>query len=332
MILNGIDIADIGRIKKSMENPRFLEEYFSETEREYFRSVSFNPQSVAGAFCAKEAFSKAIGTGIRGFKLSDVSVCHDTLGKPYFKLYGEAARIAKKRKLNLTLSITHTDDIAAASVFGTGEPMYKTVIFDLDGTLLDTSGGVIKSVEFAFKKLNLPQPALAQAISFIGPPLYDSFVRTVGQEKAEKGVEYFREYYETLGGMFEARVYDGIEDVLKHLKSDGRILCVATLKLEEYARDVLEHFKIARYFDFINGMNVQGTATKAELVKRCLQLTGCAPDEAVLVGDSMYDCLGAQEAEVDFIGAGYGFSPKEGFPKDKTVCVCRNPLELVEHI
>ena len=101
MILNGIDVVEIERIEKSMQNPAFLGRFFSEKEVAYFESKNFNLESVAAAFAAKEAFSKALGTGIRGFRLNEVTICHDLLGKPYFEFSGNAKRIAEKRKLNL---------------------------------------------------------------------------------------------------------------------------------------------------------------------------------------------------------------------------------------
>lgn len=333
MVFNGIDIVEIDKIKRSMENPSFLQKVFSDAERSYFKTVAYNPQSVAATYAAKEAFSKAIGTGIRDFKLSDVSVNHNILGKPYFEFFGNAARIVKKRKLEFSLSLSHTAHIAVASVCATGEPMYKTVIFDLDGTLLDTSEGVLNSVTYALEKMGLEPIEYERAKRFLGPPLQESFEKVLGfnEKDIETAVEYYRENYKTLGGMYQTKVYDGIFEVLNYLKSDGRKLCVATLKPEDSAYEVLEHFKIAEYFDYI-GANKDDKATKSGLVLDGLAHTGAAPDEAVLIGDTMFDLLGAKEAGVDFIFAGYGSVSDEDFPKEDCVAVCNDPLELVKHL
>ncbi len=333
MILNGIDIVEIERIEKSMQNPAFLNRFFSEKERAYFESKKFNPQSVAAAFAAKEAFSKALGTGIRGFSLEEVSVCHDLLGKPYFEFSGNAQRVAEKRKLNLSLSITHTDKVAQASVFGTGEPMYRTIIFDLDGTLLNTSKGVLNSVKYALDKMGLEQLPYEKAKRFIGPPLQEGFAKVAGLEgdDVDRAVEHYRENYKKLGGIFEAEVYGGIIEVLKHLKNDGRKLCVATLKPEDSAKVVLEHFGIAQYFDYIGG-NKEERSTKAGLIAEGLSATDTTADEAVLIGDSIFDLYGAQEAGVDFIAAAYGFAPDEGFPEKDCIAICNTPLDFVKHL
>lgn len=114
----GLDMVEIKRIQKSMALPRFLEKVFSLAERELFASRSFSPQTVAANFCAKEAFSKAIGTGIRGFSLDEVSLLRDELGKPYLVLEGRAKEISDRLGLSFSVSVTHTKEYASAVVIG----------------------------------------------------------------------------------------------------------------------------------------------------------------------------------------------------------------------
>ena len=116
MLFTGIDLTEIERIKKSCQNPRFIARVFSAAEQEYFASKPNPYPSMAAAFAAKEAFSKAIGTGIRDFALTEVSVEHDLLGAPYLTFSGNAAEIIRKKNLSFSLSLTHTDTIAAAFV------------------------------------------------------------------------------------------------------------------------------------------------------------------------------------------------------------------------
>lgn len=114
MLYTGIDLVSIDRIARSIENPRFAARVFSAIEQEYFASLNNPLPSMAAAFAAKEAFSKALGTGVRGFKLCEVSVAHTELGAPYYLFTGTAERIVKERGLTFSLSLTHTDDTAAA--------------------------------------------------------------------------------------------------------------------------------------------------------------------------------------------------------------------------
>ncbi len=110
----GIDCVDISRIEKSIEIPGFLDRIFSDGEMAMFAQKKMNPQTIAANFAAKEAFSKSLGTGIRGFKLKEVSVLRDELGAPYIELTGKAAEIAGNAQF--TVSITHTEAIATAIV------------------------------------------------------------------------------------------------------------------------------------------------------------------------------------------------------------------------
>ena len=113
-IETGVDAVEIGRVQGSSQRPGFLERCFSEEERAYFQSRKNAPQTVAGHFAAKEAFSKAMGTGLSGFALREVSIRHDERGKPSFALTGGAERLAAGWRLSL--SITHTGDTATAFV------------------------------------------------------------------------------------------------------------------------------------------------------------------------------------------------------------------------
>ena len=112
----GTDIVKIDRINKACENPRFLEEYFSGRENTFFRTKKNMTLSVANNFAAKEAFSKALGTGVSGFKLTEVSLLHLENGKPYLKFSGNALSIVTEKGLSFDVSITHTDLLATAVV------------------------------------------------------------------------------------------------------------------------------------------------------------------------------------------------------------------------
>lgn len=110
----GIDLVEIARIRKSVENPRFLDRVFSPAERELLLTRNDPCPGLAANFAAKEAFAKALGTGVRGLKLQEIGVLRDELGAPYFELSGAAAEAAQG--LCFSLSLTHTGDVAAAFV------------------------------------------------------------------------------------------------------------------------------------------------------------------------------------------------------------------------
>ncbi|WP_124101003.1 holo-ACP synthase [Ruminococcus sp. Marseille-P6503] len=114
----GIDLIEIARIEKSVKSRRFVERVFSEKEIALFSSKSNSAESMAGNWAAKEAFSKALGTGVRDFSLNEVSVLRDGLGAPYLELTGNAEKIADKLGLEFSVSITHTSQLAQAVCIG----------------------------------------------------------------------------------------------------------------------------------------------------------------------------------------------------------------------
>lgn len=122
MIGHGIDLVEIQRIKKIVERkPHFLTRYFSEKEKTYFDTKLQNAyQSIAANFAAKEAVSKALGTGIRGFDLRDIEILRNHLGAPYILLSGNAKTLSETLGISQWyISLSHSENYAIASVIAT---------------------------------------------------------------------------------------------------------------------------------------------------------------------------------------------------------------------
>lgn len=118
MLILGIDMVEIERIKKSMIKKRFIEKVFSDLELKEFKNKNFKPQSIAASFCAKEAFSKAIGCGLIGLPFHEVQLLHNSSGKPYISLSGTLKKRFKSSKWEFSVSLTHTKYYASAVVVG----------------------------------------------------------------------------------------------------------------------------------------------------------------------------------------------------------------------
>lgn len=110
----GIDLIEIERVKKSIESKHFCERVFGENELKELLAKNMPAQSAAACFAAKEAFGKAMGTGISGFALTEVETLHNENGKPYLKLSGSALKLAEGYSFDI--SITHTRELAQAVV------------------------------------------------------------------------------------------------------------------------------------------------------------------------------------------------------------------------
>lgn len=192
----------------------------------------------------------------------------------------------------------------------------RVVLFDLDGTLLDTTEGVLESAVYAARELGYETLPHEQMLSFVGPPIQNSFMKHYGcsVEIAQEAANLFRSYYKEKA-LYKAKLYPGMIEVLEKIKEKGVKIGVATYKREDYAISILEHFGIAPFCYSMHGADNFNKLSKADIVNLCInEMTSCRKD-VIFVGDTEYDALGAKNAEVDFLGVTYGF----GFKSDADV-------------
>lgn len=188
------------------------------------------------------------------------------------------------------------------------------ILFDLDGTLTDSMLGITKSVQIALQYFGIEEKDRNKLCPFIGPPLTDSFMEFYGmsEEQALIALEKYREYF-SVKGLYENKLYDGIEPLLRHLKEAGKTLFVATSKPLLYARQILEYFKIADYFDEIVGPEMDGTRNKKiEVMEYVLDKWNLTDrSQAIMVGDRKFDVEASKELGLEVIGVLYGFGSRE---------------------
>lgn len=190
---------------------------------------------------------------------------------------------------------------------------YKLIIFDLDGTLADTSSGILECHRFANAAMGRPVTGGSMLEGVIGGPLLATYMDHFGYPEcdAKKAVQIYRKHYEEIG-FSQSKLYPGMDECLLHLKKCGHLLAVATLKAEWLAKRVLDMLGIGSFFDVICGMDANDTLSKMDLIFMCMTTLGAGKDETILVGDTMHDAKGAQQAGIDFLGVTYGF----GFEKN----------------
>ncbi len=191
--------------------------------------------------------------------------------------------------------------------------MIKNVLFDLDGTLTDSSLGITKSVAYALDRFGIYVSDLSVLKVFIGPPLVDSFIKyfDFSNEQAQEALQIYREYFGEYG-IYENEVYDGIKELLEALKAEGRKIVLCTAKPQPYAERILEHFSLSQYFDFIAGNTMEETRSeKSMLIEYILdQNPDFVREETVMVGDRRYDIEGAKIMGIKSIGVTFGFAEK----------------------
>ncbi|MEZ3420732.1 MAG: HAD family hydrolase [Eubacterium sp.] len=192
--------------------------------------------------------------------------------------------------------------------------MFNTVLFDLDGTLTDSSQGIINSIFYALHKMGIDETDADKLKKFLGPPLIDSFKEFYGfsQETAEQAVAYYREYFSTKG-LLENSVYSGIPELLGTLNTLGKRLIITTSKPEPYTIRILEHFDLIKYFDFVAGSNMDNTrCKKAEVISYALASCKITDmDNTVMIGDREHDIIGAKAVGISSIGVLYGYGSYE---------------------
>lgn len=186
---------------------------------------------------------------------------------------------------------------------------YRLAIFDLDGTLMDTSSGIMMAVKDTIKEHGMPELTEEQIRTFIGPPIQWSFEAQYGisKEEAQRMADTFRALYSTKH-LLGAIPYPGIYDLLKALNERGVKSAIATYKLEDYALRLLKHYHFDEYTNIMFGGDNDGTLKKRDIIQKCIDTAGVKNlNEVVMVGDTLHDSNGAKELGVDFIGVSYGF-------------------------
>ena len=213
---------------------------------------------------------------------------------------------------------------------------YDLVIFDLDGTLLDTSIGVLSSVRYAIEAQGLPMPDAATLASFIGPPVELSFGRVYGLEGEALAdiCALFRERYKTVD-LLKAEAYEGIFEAFSAIVARGIKPAVATYKRESYALRVLKHFSFDSYTDILYGSDEEGKLSKRDIMEKCISVAGVTDLSRVLmVGDTLHDAVGAKALGVDFVGVTFGFGFKAEAEREEAgaIAFIDTPLSLIEYL
>jgi len=189
----------------------------------------------------------------------------------------------------------------------------RNVLFDLDGTLTDPKEGIVNSILYALDKLEIKEHDIKALDSFIGPPLRESFAARyhLSTLLADQAVVFYREYFSTKG-MYENVIYPGIHELLEWLFVQNYQLFVATSKPTVYAKQIIRHFNLERYFIDVVGSNLDNTHTdKTEIIARVVSEHGLQTPNTIMVGDRKYDMIGAKNNSVKSVGVTFGYGSME---------------------
>ena len=211
--------------------------------------------------------------------------------------------------------------------------MYKNILFDLDGTLVKSEEGIFKSLRHGLKGHLETEPTDKDLLPFIGPPITDSLSNVYGfdEEKQRAIVSKYRERYNDTG-LFEAELYEGIEEVLEELVKDYK-LYVVTTKPEPSAKKVIDHFGLSSYFQGIYGPTLDGKYNdKSDLMAHALEDSSIDPKGSLMIGDRKYDMIAAKDNGLDRAGVLYGYGDEEELRKAGAQDIIKEPKDIVDYI
>lgn len=209
------------------------------------------------------------------------------------------------------------------------------ILFDLDGTLTDPVLGITRCIQHALVHLGRTAPDLDGLRRCVGPPLQDSFaelLETEDEALLAEAIRLYRERFKPVG-MFENSVYPGVPEGLEALCAQGHRLWVATSKPHVFAREIVEHFGLARYFERVHGSELSGfNADKGDLIRHVLAEESIPPERAWMVGDRMHDVIGARRNGVEAIGVLWGYGSEEELRAAAPRRIVASMAELCEAI
>jgi phosphoglycolate phosphatase len=190
----------------------------------------------------------------------------------------------------------------------------QTVIFDLDGVLIDSGIDIVNAVNFTLQSLGRSTLPFEQVIRYIGPGMADIWRQCLGADAEQllnTALPIYKARYSEYCAV-ETTFYPGIPETLSRLKARGMTLAVATNKLESCTRRILEGLDLARYFDTVVGAeSLQRLKPDPEAVQLVLARLGASPETTVFVGDASTDIQAAKAARTISCGVTYGFGSRQ---------------------
>lgn len=212
---------------------------------------------------------------------------------------------------------------------------YKYILFDFDGTLVNSQKGIFESIEYTLKKMNYKLGESIDYSLFIGPPLKHSFLNicNMDEDTADLAVKIFREEYENKG-VLNNELYDGVIDMLIELKRQNKIIAIATSKPQIFVEKILKQFELIDLFDLIIGTNLSDDHSDkeriiSEVINR-LEVTDL--QSVIMIGDRKYDILGGKENSIATMGVLYGFGDYDELVKESPDFIVSSAKEITRYL
>ena len=205
----------------------------------------------------------------------------------------------------------------------------SAIFFDLDGTLVDSSIGIHNGFTYTFDQLGVPSPDAKTIRSFMGPPLEVSFATCLPEEEIDLAIQIYRSYYKEKG-VYEAQLFPHIKDLLSELAKDYP-LYITTTKNTPIALTMTQNFEIDHFFDGIYGSSPQALH-KADVIHQTLNNHQLEPEQVVIIGDTKFDMIGAQETGIKKLAVTWGFGEQAELLSYQPDWVAHQVEDILNHL
>ncbi len=211
---------------------------------------------------------------------------------------------------------------------------FEHLLFDLDGTVIDSHEGIFNCLRYAFEAYGYPYGDDEELRVFIGPPLFEQIRKYTGadDDTTKKMVEKYRERYKPIGA-FENVLYPGVVEAIRKLKTAGKKIYLATSKPEGFARAILEKHDIDHLFDEICGADLtRGLGTKEEVITDLFARCAMNKEKCIMIGDTHFDVDGAKAMGIASMGVTYGFGTLEELISSGADIIVHSTEEMCEKL
>ncbi|MBR2334538.1 MAG: HAD-IA family hydrolase [Clostridia bacterium] len=212
---------------------------------------------------------------------------------------------------------------------------YKTILFDLDGTLIDSKPGILTSIRKTLDAFNIPYTE--EIIDgMVGPPFRVSMKEMLGigdMSVIEQLITFYRTHYKA-GDWRDCKIYDGVVEMLTTLREKGYTLGLATSKPLQYTTIIMEELGLDKYFHYVGGATGDATSElKTDVINNVLMKLGVKDlDSVLMIGDRLYDIEGAKSSGVDSMGILWGYGDRAEHENCGADFILSTPSEVVEFL